>query len=118
MSPLEMIAAERRRQVESECFSTAHDDGYKNEELAAAAAAYCIPHKDRVGEAAEDFIAGLWPWEGEWWKPIPTNRLRELQKAGALIVAEMERIQRLEDPLHVEDEAKRAGMVGREEALP
>ena len=30
----------------------------------------------------------------EWWKPTPKNRVRELVKAGALIAAEIDRLQR------------------------
>ena len=36
----------------------------------------------------------FWPWrEGEW-KPTPDDRVRDLAKAGALIAAEIDRIQR------------------------
>lgn len=35
-----------------------------------------------------------WPWSREWWKP--KNPRRDLVKAGALIVAEIERLDRLE----------------------
>ncbi|MFN3321313.1 MAG: hypothetical protein ACK43M_21435, partial [Allorhizobium sp.] len=34
----------------------------------------------------------LWPWGIEWWKP--TDRRRDLVKAGALIIAEIERLDR------------------------
>ncbi|TIM14496.1 MAG: hypothetical protein E5Y67_12520 [Mesorhizobium sp.] len=34
-----------------------------------------------------------WPWDASWWKP--TARRRDLVKAGALIAAEIERIDRL-----------------------
>jgi hypothetical protein len=30
------------------------------------------------------------------WKPTPGNRIRELEKAGALIAAEIDRLSRLE----------------------
>lgn len=41
------------------------------------------------------FNAGVpsgWPWERRDWKPTPDDRVRELVKAGALYVAEAERI--------------------------
>jgi hypothetical protein len=42
-------------------------------------------------------IGRYWPWDREWWKPTPNNRIRELAKAGALIAAEIDRLQRLEE---------------------
>jgi hypothetical protein len=34
---------------------------------------------------------------GVWYKPSPENRIRELEKAGALIAAEIDRLLRLEE---------------------
>jgi hypothetical protein len=31
-----------------------------------------------------------------WWKPTPSDRIRELTKAGALIAAEIDRLKRAE----------------------
>ena len=36
---------------------------------------------------------GIWPWNLIWWKPTPNDRIRELVKAGALIAAEIDRLQ-------------------------
>jgi hypothetical protein len=36
---------------------------------------------------------GFWPWSKHWWKPTPNDRVRELVKAGALIAAEIDRLQ-------------------------
>jgi hypothetical protein len=41
----------------------------------------------------KDFV---WPFTEHWWKPTPNNRIRELEKAGALIAAEIDRLLRLE----------------------
>lgn len=82
---IELVAAERRRQVEAEGYSTEHDDEHATGELASAAACYAL-----------GFDAEFWPWEADAWKPSPDNRVRELVKAGALIVAEIERLQRAE----------------------
>jgi hypothetical protein len=35
-----------------------------------------------------------WPWAEKWWKPSE-DQVRNLVKAGALIAAEIDRIQRL-----------------------
>jgi hypothetical protein len=32
-----------------------------------------------------------WPWDSKWWKP--GERIRELEKAGALIAAEIARLE-------------------------
>ena len=88
MTVLDEIAAERLRQVEREGWSSDHDDvEHSNGDLAVAAAAY----------AREAGIRGTtkpwwWPWAVEWWKPGSPRRM--LVKAGALIVAEIERLDR------------------------
>lgn len=92
-SPLGEIAAERRRQIDVEGWSQAHDD-HSAGALACAAGCYAIhaglPDGARVprGYAPSD-----WPWHRRWWKP--TTPRRDLIKAGALIVAELERLDRV-----------------------
>lgn len=89
-SGIQLIAAERERQVKVELWSPATDDLYANEELACAAICYAISPKDRGGE-----IPYLWPWDPHWWKPgleeSVLGRVQELAKAGALIAAEIDR---------------------------
>jgi hypothetical protein len=41
--------------------------------------------------------AALWPWADTWYSPSPDNRIHELEKAGALIAAEIDRLLRLEN---------------------
>ena len=84
------IAAERRRQVEAEGWSPEHDDLHCGGELSSAAACYAIEPK--FGPATLDFIERWWPWERKWWKP--KDRRRDLIRAAALIVAEIERLDR------------------------
>lgn len=98
MEGLELIAAERKRQVEKEGWTAEHDDKHVGEELALAAAAYAIPEKDRDYEIGDHLNDRPYPWPTEWWtwwKPCPDNRIRELVKAGALIAAEIDRRLRL-----------------------
>ncbi len=96
---IDLIQEERQRQIEKEGWSTTHDDLHINGELSDAAAVYtALPNNifiyDKSLKNQHRFIE-LWPWGQTWLKPTPQNRLRELTKAGALIVAEMDRIQRL-----------------------
>lgn len=87
MTGAERIAAERQRQIEEEGWTPEHDDGHDGGSLAGAAAAYTL--------ANEPLGASLWPWERSSWKP-GTDRIRQLEKAGALIAAEIDRLLRIE----------------------
>jgi hypothetical protein len=94
----ELIAAERERQIRSEGFTAPHDDKYICGELANAAAVYAMNpgFRDRRvtgGCGTETVASELWSWDGEWWKP-KGGRIRQLVKAGALIAAEIDRLQR------------------------
>lgn len=100
MSPkaVELILEERARQVEVEGWTPEHDDGHDSGEIACAASCYATPDNCRIMVASEDDspleVPNLWPWHETWWKPTPDDRIRELVKAGALIAAEIERLQR------------------------
>lgn len=91
------IAAERRRQVEREGYSTEHDDTHDAGELAACAAGYAMPPDKRemrqmLLEPGKVFVPKGWPFECCDWKP--GDRIRELEKAGALVAAEIDRLLR------------------------
>ena len=82
------IAAERRRQIEMEGFDLAHDDAQHPGELALAGACYATtPAVRRFGNSPD--CPANWPWFPEWWKPQDDRR--DLVRAGALIVAELDR---------------------------
>ncbi len=102
-----LIAAERERQVSKEGWTAEHDALEDGGGLALAAACYAMPEKDREmhgsgvyhayhGTDPEYKVPKLWPWEPSWFKPSPTDRVRELVKAGALIAAEIDRIKALD----------------------
>lgn len=97
MAGSELIAAERLRQIKSERWSARHDDGHNNGELVRAAICYALPNEVRVYKTGAYVSVSLrhhlWPWEPKWWKP-DADRVRELVKAGALIAAEIDRLQR------------------------
>ncbi|HBR0996406.1 TPA: ead/Ea22-like family protein [Klebsiella pneumoniae] len=81
------VLAERQRQVTAEGWTAERDDGYQNSELADAAACYAI-HAHNQGFSTPAY----WPWSQDWWKQ--TSPRRDLVKAGALILAEIERLDR------------------------
>ena len=84
------VLAERRRQVEAESWTPSHDDTHINAEMAIAAACYALSASGWERAA----IWEIWPksWGVNWFKPI--DRRRDLVKAGALILAEIERLDR------------------------
>lgn len=85
------IAAERHRQISVEGFDLAHDTQYTGNELALAAGCYTRPPEFRRG----DHPPLAWPWLREFWKP--SNRIHELEKAGALCAAEIDRLLALKE---------------------
>lgn len=82
----ELIAKERQRQIEKECFTTEHDLQHKNEELVKAAICYLYQEDDFI-----ETVLSLWPWSMEDYNP-GNYRVRTLTKAGALIAAEIDRL--------------------------
>jgi hypothetical protein len=92
-SGIELIAAERKRQVEKEGWTAHHDYQHFHGELAIAASCYAIPEEERRYKKMPNNVPKKWPWEWEWWKPTPKDRVKELIKAGALIAAEIDRLQ-------------------------
>ena len=91
---LEEIHHERKRQVVVEGMSRLHDDAYTRNELALAAMSYC-----QSGSVAAFDTTPLkvrppifWPWSKDWWKP--KDKRRDLTRAAALVVAEIERLDR------------------------
>lgn len=90
MSGIERIAAEQRRQREVEGYTAERDAGYWDEDLAVAAACYATPPSRRRLLITAPYD---WPWAARSWKPTPENRIRELEKAGALIASEIDRLE-------------------------
>ena len=108
---LELIRKERERQISGEGYTTEHDSKHVNGELADAAACYAMQPCQRSKIALHnserprltsirvvldgderDCTPIIWPFNAKDFKPTPENRLKELAKAGALILAEMERL--------------------------
>ncbi len=96
MTVIDEIAAERRRQIEVEGWTAKHDDQHIGGVLAQAAAAYAMAGSLDGDDRDEDSMFSCrmtWPFEREWFKP--TTPRRDLIKAAALIVAEIERLDRI-----------------------
>lgn len=82
------VIGERARQVEGEGWTPEHDDTHSRGELAGAAACY-LAYRSQVP------VASPWPG-GEWFRP--KDRRSDLVRAAALIIAEIERLDRVSPP--------------------
>lgn len=81
MTGIDLIAAERERQVSQEGYSAEHDQNHDDGSLAQAAACYCVGSH-----------VVWWPWKDGY---KPRDRISNLAKAGALIAAEIDRLNSL-----------------------
>jgi hypothetical protein len=79
------VMNERARQIDVEGWTTEQDDALEFEELPIAAVCYIIAD-------AYDSVPEPWPFAAGWWKP--KDRRRNLVRAAALLIAEIERIDR------------------------
>lgn len=107
------VLAERKRQVESEGWTPEHDDAHAKGEMASAAGVYALAAGSYdyrwvlIGRTPNDYLAAalkLWPWEPNWFKP--KDRRRDLVKAGALILAEIERLDRASLPAQESEDGR------------
>lgn len=102
------VLAERARQVNAEGWTPEHDDEHVDGSMARAAACY-VEHACSRGWVYQDFEDGpqryaseavpfRWPdaWDASWWKP--KNPRRDLVRAAALLLAEIERLDRAPAP--------------------
>jgi len=98
----EDVLAERRRQITAEGWTPEHDDAHDKGELGLAGAAYAAA--GAMSDSRRNSVSGafsiinnqtlrdLWPFAHSWWKS--KDRRRDLVRAGALIIAEIERLDR------------------------
>jgi hypothetical protein len=111
------VLRERLRQQTEEGWTPEHDDRHSDGSLARAAASYAyaatLPDKARkyvsgIYSLRNSFVLDeLWPdsWDSKWWKP--KDRRRDLVRAAALIIAEIERLDRLEAKERTNAESRR-----------
>lgn len=96
---IEIITEERQRQIDVEKWTSEHDDEHENAELTKAAIVYAdyagilVEIEGEFSRIKKDYLPDLWPWDKKWWKPS-NDPIRNLAKAGALIAAEIDRLQR------------------------
>ncbi|HHK2867323.1 TPA: hypothetical protein ACQRM7_000703 [Pseudomonas aeruginosa] len=87
------VQAERRRQITAEGWTPEHDDEHDNGEMARAAACYALAGSSAPSDGTAALLVSLaWPWDEQWWKPSTARR--DMVKACALALAEIERLDR------------------------
>jgi len=86
------VLAERERQVKTEGWSSFHDDSHIDGAIGRAGGCYAIAAANELAGIDMTFPPASWPWHITWWKPATARRM--LVKAGALILAEIERLDR------------------------
>ncbi|WP_121142353.1 hypothetical protein [Pseudomonas aeruginosa] len=88
------VQAERRRQITAEGWTPEHDDEHSHGQMARAAACYALAGSSAPNDGTAALLVSLaWPWDEQWWKP--TTPRRDLVKACALGLAEIERLDRV-----------------------
>lgn len=86
---VDLIAEERRRQIEIEGYDAEYDSHDSPYNLVAAAISYAM--YDVNPEAAQT----VWPWESKYFKPKDSQR--NYVRAGALMAAALDLMQDLEE---------------------
>lgn len=93
MNGVELIGAERKRQIEKEGWTPEHDDTHTAGEMASAAGVYALMAAGYHVHNPRILVEHYWPlgWS-EYFKP--KDKLSNLVREGALIAAEINRLQR------------------------
>ncbi|HGI9239880.1 hypothetical protein [Pseudomonas aeruginosa] len=87
------VQAERRRQITAEGWTPEHDDAHSHGQMARAAACYALAGSSAPSDGTAALLVSLaWPWDEQWWKPSTARR--DMVKACALGLAEIERLDR------------------------
>lgn len=93
------VIAERCHQIMDLNYNVPHDDQHDQRELARAAASYLRHYIYRTGVPSDtyfnDQVAIEWPWDEKFWNPQDPRA--DLVRTAALIIAEIERIDRAEE---------------------
>lgn len=88
------VSAERLRQIDVEGYSPEHDDEHTGGELAAAGACYAMHASLELAENIRQFgVPVWWPFPASEWN-LAVDKRQNLVKAAALIIAEIDRIDR------------------------
>lgn len=93
MDGAELIAVERQRQIAVEGWRPEHDDQHDSGSLVAAAVTYALEATYDGPAVKGTWFKKFWCFDDQWYKPA--SKIRMLVKAGALLAAEIDRLQRI-----------------------
>lgn len=93
----QLILEERQRQINVEGWTPDHDDEHDDGSLAYVAACYMLNATNQNTLNDRGVPLG-WPWDDKWWKP--KDPVRDLVRAGALYMAERDRLVRMRGNKH------------------
>lgn len=89
MSGIEIVKDEISKPLTQKVISSLSDYNYKHGELCLVSASYVLAEFHRNLEVEHP---PYFPFSLDLWNPTPENRIQELAKAGAFIVAEIDRL--------------------------
>lgn len=107
---IELIADERQKQIAEHGYNNDHDQDHYSFELTKAAICYADRATMEWLAVWQDRTPERWPFEASEWKPLPQipghpcpiitkdDAVKMLVKAGALIAAEIDRLQSRVEP--------------------
>ena len=106
---ISIIIDERLRQLTVKGYDNAHDDEHNKAELAHAAALFAYPEISSYVLSEKN-----WPEGKAFYHPTEevstvADRIKELAKAGALITAEIDRLNRLDPSSEYTEQSTRKG---------
>lgn len=107
------VLNERLRQQDDEGWTAEHDDAHVKGEMPLAALCYTMnaivyaqmtamgmPAQQLTQKSNSAPVPQTWPWDRQWWKPA--GQRRNLVKAAALLLAEIERIDRADKQARID----------------
>ena len=85
LGSISLVTQERLRQIYVEGWTPAHDKFHQPNDLSRAALCYILKNINSEIIGFDD----IWPWETDYFKP--EDEIRNLVKAAALIMAEIDK---------------------------
>ena len=111
------VSSERGRQMSKEGWTAEHDDEHADGSLLTVAVIYLHADPDDPSSVPMNGDVPMgWPWHPSWWKP--KDRVRNLERSGALALAEYDRCSRANLPTDPARHKYRLAVTKLAEILP
>jgi len=93
---LELVRAERLKQINKHGYTPEHDDEHTDGSIADAAACYAANTKAELMKVCSGDFRYLFPWEPQYFKKEEKSRQDQIITACAMLMAEWERLDRID----------------------